>query len=254
MWVWRRTERVKWTDKIKNSVLLERVGEGRIMLELIKKRKRNWLDHWLRRNCLLKNTLEGMVNGKKVRNRRRYQMIDNIMINGLFADTKRNAEKIVEWRMLSLQWKMCPWAEHYNYLYIYIYVCVCVCVCECVSGARERKDERKKTNLSPGSPKYESSVLPPWHLASCLRSGSVSSVEPVEGVRANVQLSKWIAGQCKQPCTGQLHGEDRQCCHFVCLHCSTIHFANCKAVDWLELTVTQLMSCQFRRYIRSIST
>ena len=49
----------------KNAVVLERVGEGRIMLELIKKRKRNWL----RRNCLLKDALEGMVNGKKVRGR-----------------------------------------------------------------------------------------------------------------------------------------------------------------------------------------
>ena len=53
-------------DKLKTSVLLERVGEGRTMLELIKKRKINWLVHWLRRNCLLKDALEGMVNGKKV--------------------------------------------------------------------------------------------------------------------------------------------------------------------------------------------
>ena len=66
MGIWRRLERVKWTDKIKNAVVLERVGEGRIMLELIKKRKRNWLGHWLRSNCLLKDALEGMVNGKKV--------------------------------------------------------------------------------------------------------------------------------------------------------------------------------------------
>ena len=60
----------KWTDKIKKAVVLERVGEGRIMLELIKKRKRNWLGHWVRRNFLLKDALEGMVNGKKVRGRR----------------------------------------------------------------------------------------------------------------------------------------------------------------------------------------
>ena len=40
MWVWRRMERVKWTDKIKNAVVLERVGEGRIMLELIRKEKK----------------------------------------------------------------------------------------------------------------------------------------------------------------------------------------------------------------------
>ena len=36
MWVWRRMERVKWTDKIKNEVVLEKVGEGRILLELIR--------------------------------------------------------------------------------------------------------------------------------------------------------------------------------------------------------------------------
>ena len=36
MWIWRRMERVKWTDKIKNAVVLETMGEGRIMLELIK--------------------------------------------------------------------------------------------------------------------------------------------------------------------------------------------------------------------------
>ena len=86
----------------KNAVVLERVGEGRIMLELMKKRKRNRLGLWLRRNCRLKDALEGIVNRKKVRGKRRYQMIDNIMINRLYADTKK-AEGRVEWRMLSLK-------------------------------------------------------------------------------------------------------------------------------------------------------
>ena len=97
-------ERVKWTDKIKNLVVLGRVEEERTV-ELIKKRKRNWLCHWLRKNCLLKDALEGMVNGTKVGllGRRRYHMIENIMINGLYKDTKRKTEKRVEWRMLSLQ-------------------------------------------------------------------------------------------------------------------------------------------------------
>ena len=63
--IWRRMEHVKWTDKIKYAVVLERVGEERIMLGLIKKRKRNWLGHWLRRNCPLKAALEGMVKGRK---------------------------------------------------------------------------------------------------------------------------------------------------------------------------------------------
>ena len=54
----RRMERAKWTDKIKYAVVIERVGEGTIILELIRKRKRNWLGHSLRRNCLLKDALE----------------------------------------------------------------------------------------------------------------------------------------------------------------------------------------------------
>ena len=66
MWIWRKTNRVKWTDKIKNAVVLEIVGEGRIMLELIKKRIRNWLGHWIRRNCLLKDALEVMVHGEEI--------------------------------------------------------------------------------------------------------------------------------------------------------------------------------------------
>ena len=43
MWIW-RMERVQWTDT-KIAAVLERMGGGRIMLELIKKRKINWLRH-----------------------------------------------------------------------------------------------------------------------------------------------------------------------------------------------------------------
>ncbi|KAJ4449015.1 hypothetical protein ANN_00409 [Periplaneta americana] len=92
MWIWRIMERVKWTDRIRNEVVLERVGEGRMKLKHIRKRKMNWLSHWLRRNCLLKDVLEGMVNGRRVRDRRRYQMIDDIKIYESHGETKRKAE------------------------------------------------------------------------------------------------------------------------------------------------------------------
>ena len=62
MWIWRTMERVKWTDKMITAVVLERVGEGTTMLELVKKRKRNWLGDWLKRNSLLNDALERMVN------------------------------------------------------------------------------------------------------------------------------------------------------------------------------------------------
>ncbi|KAJ4435654.1 hypothetical protein ANN_18270 [Periplaneta americana] len=43
MWIWRRMEHVKWTCRIRNLAVLERVDEERIMLKLIRKRERNWL-------------------------------------------------------------------------------------------------------------------------------------------------------------------------------------------------------------------
>ncbi|KAJ4433517.1 hypothetical protein ANN_15826 [Periplaneta americana] len=70
-----------------------------MMLKLIRKRKRNWLGHWLRRNCLLKDALEGMVNGRRVRGRRRYQMIDNTKIYGSYVETMRKAENKKDWIM-----------------------------------------------------------------------------------------------------------------------------------------------------------
>ncbi|KAJ4444592.1 hypothetical protein ANN_06388 [Periplaneta americana] len=36
MWIWRRMERVKWTERVRNEAVLERVGEERMMLELMK--------------------------------------------------------------------------------------------------------------------------------------------------------------------------------------------------------------------------
>ncbi|KAJ4439738.1 hypothetical protein ANN_07866 [Periplaneta americana] len=92
IYIWRRIERVKWTDKIRNEVVLKRVGEERMMLKLSRKRKRNWLGLWLRRNYLLKDALEGMMNGRKVRGRRRHQMIDGIKIYGSYEEKKRKAE------------------------------------------------------------------------------------------------------------------------------------------------------------------
>ncbi|KAJ4430677.1 hypothetical protein ANN_19268 [Periplaneta americana] len=65
MWIWRRMERVKWTDIIRNEAVLKRVGKERMMLKLTRKRKRNWLGHWLRRNCLFKDALEGNSEWKK---------------------------------------------------------------------------------------------------------------------------------------------------------------------------------------------
>ncbi|KAJ4447252.1 hypothetical protein ANN_09256 [Periplaneta americana] len=103
MWIWRRVERKKWTDRIRNEAVLERVGKERMILKMMRKRKRNCLSHWLRRNCLLEDALEGMVNGRRVRGRIKYQMIDDIKVYESYEETKRKAENRKDWRMLGLQ-------------------------------------------------------------------------------------------------------------------------------------------------------
>ena len=72
----------------KNAVVLEKKGEGRIMLELTRQRKKN-------AGTLAKKKLldEGCSkrNGKRIEGSRqkKYHMMDNIMINELYVDTKR---------------------------------------------------------------------------------------------------------------------------------------------------------------------
>ncbi|KAJ4427921.1 hypothetical protein ANN_23931 [Periplaneta americana] len=85
MWIWRRMERVKCTDRIGNEAVAYK-EEWVKKLKLMRKIKRDWLGHWLRRNCLLKNAVEEIVNGRRVRSRRRYQMIDNIKIYGSYEE------------------------------------------------------------------------------------------------------------------------------------------------------------------------
>ncbi|KAJ4434024.1 hypothetical protein ANN_16343 [Periplaneta americana] len=41
MWIWRRMEHAKWTDRIRNEAVLERMSEERMVLKLIRKRERN---------------------------------------------------------------------------------------------------------------------------------------------------------------------------------------------------------------------
>jgi hypothetical protein len=64
MWCWRRMEKIRWTDHVKNEEVLLRVSEQRNMLHEIRKGKANWIGHILRRNCLLKHVIEGKIQGQ----------------------------------------------------------------------------------------------------------------------------------------------------------------------------------------------
>ena len=61
MWCWRRTGKISWIDYVRNEEVLLRVNEHRNILREIRKRKANWIGHILRRNCLLKQIIEGKI-------------------------------------------------------------------------------------------------------------------------------------------------------------------------------------------------
>jgi len=64
MWCWRRMKKISWTDHVRNEEVLLRVIKQRNILHEIRKRKANWIGHILRRNCLLKQVIEGKVSGR----------------------------------------------------------------------------------------------------------------------------------------------------------------------------------------------
>jgi hypothetical protein len=60
MWCWKRTERIIWTDRVRNEVL-HTIKEQSNILHII---KRMLIGHTSHRNCLLKHAIEGKLQGR----------------------------------------------------------------------------------------------------------------------------------------------------------------------------------------------
>ena len=52
-------EKIKWSEKVTNEQVLERIGKKRTLLNNILSRKTNYIGYILRRNCLLHDVIEG---------------------------------------------------------------------------------------------------------------------------------------------------------------------------------------------------
>ena len=97
MWVWRRIENIKWTERITNETVLQRVGEKRELITTIIKRKKNWIGHVLRGGGLVRDVIEGRMEGKKPRGRRRFGMLEELK-EGSYEKMKRRAQDRDAWR------------------------------------------------------------------------------------------------------------------------------------------------------------
>ena len=61
---------ISWSNRAENEEVLHRVMDENT-LHIIKRRKVNWIGHILRRNCFLKQVIEGNKEGKRYEKRRR---------------------------------------------------------------------------------------------------------------------------------------------------------------------------------------
>jgi hypothetical protein len=56
-------EKLIWTDRVRNEVVLQRVKKERNILHTVERIKVNWIGHILRMKCLLQHVIEGKIEG-----------------------------------------------------------------------------------------------------------------------------------------------------------------------------------------------
>src|SRR6218665_1888913 len=78
MRIWRRTEKISWTEHITNEVL-KLVEEERSLLTITRTRQRNWMRHIMKRYSLQREIIKGRMEGKRGRRRPRKKLLDWMM-------------------------------------------------------------------------------------------------------------------------------------------------------------------------------
>ena len=129
IWCWRRMDKISWTDRVKNEVLL-RVKEQSNVLYEISKQKANWISHILRRNFLLQEVIEGKIRWRGGieptgrRGRRSRKLLDDLK-------ERRGCSHLKEEALVSTMWRarfgtgfgpVVRRTPKWIYMYIYIYI------------------------------------------------------------------------------------------------------------------------------------
>ena len=93
---------ISWTGHVRNEDVLLRVNEQRNILHEIRKQKANWIGHILRRNCLLKQVIEGKIKVEmevaRRRGRRRKKLLDDLKDRRGYCHLKEEALDRTVWR------------------------------------------------------------------------------------------------------------------------------------------------------------
>ena len=107
-----------------------RVNEQRNIVHEIRKRKANLIGHILRRNCFLKQVIEGKIKGEmevtRRRGRRRKKLLDDLKDRRGYSHLKEEALDRTMWRNRfrggfgPVVRQNTEWMNKYTYIYIYI--------------------------------------------------------------------------------------------------------------------------------------
>ena len=82
----------KWSEKVTNEQIVDRIGEKRTLINNIL-----CIGHILRRNCLLHCAIEGQMTEVKGVGRRRTQLLDDLRNRIRYLEQKEEAEDRKRW-------------------------------------------------------------------------------------------------------------------------------------------------------------
>src|SRR5438552_12471708 len=90
-------KKFSWKDRISNEVVLGRIGLEKELINTLRNRKKRCIEHVLRGDGLLKEVIEGRMEGNKPRGRPRLGMLDDF-ITASYVGMKRKAEDREGWK------------------------------------------------------------------------------------------------------------------------------------------------------------
>ena len=103
-------EKVSWIERKTNEDVLIMVDEKRELLNRITKTKKRWIGHIVRGDGLLKEVIEGRIDGRRPSGRKRIGMLSELKEDG-YAKMKRRADNRETWRSWMPR-RTCRQTEH----------------------------------------------------------------------------------------------------------------------------------------------
>lgn len=102
MWCWQRMLRDSWTEFRTNDSIINEIGQSRVLLRLIKKRRRRLIQHTItHKEKLHYRILEGQIESKRGRGHLRITLIKKVIKDdGLrtYRELRRMASNREEWK------------------------------------------------------------------------------------------------------------------------------------------------------------